>query len=497
MLTFLQKNIPIFLYFLSYLFFVLIGITFFVLNNHLYISLYELFSGVGRPIISTSEQWRDLLLISYISPLLLIVSFYIILNKNETKHISEKINFIFKFDPKILFLLYSFIVGFLIYRLLHFISFQDIFYAYTNYKSMINIRVHLFNHFNSFDWILMYSFVPALTGILYFNLKSNFLRYLVLSISIVLLMYTMQKRYVLLLIIFICMIHIFQQNYNYKEILKNSLGILGMLGIIFFAQTYLPASYLTSVIPYQQENKLDQNKQNHTNASKKTQDVGLNVKSTQLIKTNQNIKERQIIRIKNVLMKMKSQGKLLSPEEVSKIVPTLGFDGKYLNYLFYVGAALNRSSIPSVYYFEFFPTKINFIGLEISHFLPFKEKINEGKLMWEYLNGDSVKGGAIAVPFNFSLYARVGVVGTLIISIIIGAFLGGIWSIIRNLQTPLPKAILSSMFCILMVFLSMDNFRSSVFTAYGIFWWVLCFLLCCLLSHLSSLKFFPHKEVAS
>src|SRR5436190_9454349 len=73
---YLKENIPIVLYAFFYSIFTLIGISFFIFDNKLYMELYEIFSGVSRPALAFQSQYWILFLVAYISPIIFIFSFY-------------------------------------------------------------------------------------------------------------------------------------------------------------------------------------------------------------------------------------------------------------------------------------------------------------------------------------------------------------------------------------------------------------------------------------
>ncbi len=468
----LKSNAPIILYLAFYGIFSLIGITLYFSQNELYLLMYERATGVSRPILSIAEQKWNLFLITYIVPLIFVTAFYTMSKKLKMPTISRLLDNHLKYNQYVCLVLYLLVSSFVLYRIFSVIDLQDLFYAYTNYNVMIQTRFILFDKLSRWDWLLIYSCIPTLTGLLYYKLQSHYLKLIVLVLSSIILFYTMQKRYILLMFIFVYFVGLLQDKLVMRKVLMRSLYMVTALTFIFFVQTFLPVSYLLS------------NKDLKTNAmvdspSVTTTTVPSNI-GKQIKKTDLNAMNRKI------------NTKLLFYTEKGTHV----FFNFERNLYFFIGALINRTSTPMVYFFELFPYQRDYLGNWLGCFLPHYHDdtaLYEGNVVWKYTNGDMP--GCLAAPFNFSLFARVGVWGTLIITLIYGLILGAFWAVIQSLKGA-AHVLLTPMMYILMIYISMDNLVYSAFSSYGIFWWVFSFFFVCLASRLAMLISIQDHESA-
>ncbi len=451
----LKANAPIILYALFYTVFSLIGITLFYAQNEFYLLVYEVSSGVARPVLSSFEQYSNLFFITYIVPAVFIAGFYLAYKKISTSFFSRIMDEYLDINKSICLALYVLVASIIMYRILSFVDFTDIAYAYTNYNVMIATRYVLFDHLTRWDWILIYSAIPTLTGILIYQLHSQWAKIAIIATSSFILLYTMQKRYILLMLIFVYFIGIIRDKLPPKKLMLRTLSYLTVLVGIFVMQTFLPVSYLFSAENFQ------------TNTMQQIKVV------SPVAQVSANTGKK--LSIDKLKVMYKTVGSTFSSSSESEMPLIHKIETKAL---YFFNAFLNRTSVPMVYFFELFPYKKDYLGNWQSCFIPHYNNgvaEYEGNVVWSYTNGDTP--GCLAAPYNFSLYSRVGVWGALVISLIYGLALGVCWAVIRKLNNRLSYAVLTPMLYILMIFLSMDSFISSVFTAYGLFWWVFTFII--------------------
>ncbi len=470
----LSKAIPIILYAATYLVLTALGITCYLIGPELYISIYEFYSGVIRPSLTNFFQLRDLILITYLSPLLLIFFFYLsfwMVKKNSTQIRFFRLVEALKTDLIVTYIAYAAVFLYSTYVVFKIISIDELINVMTNYKSMINARFYLFQQLKWWQWIFIYSLIPLLSGILFYSVQSKLIKYSLFGLSLFVMLLSMQKRYVLLLLIFVFLIHVFKENQSIRKVIRSFIIMFISIIAIFFAQTYGHKLRLMSEIKF--------------NTVEDTQEISPQYNSNTIKQSNYLNKEYPF-ETATAPKIIPNPSKKLSREDREELKERLLqiFEFKDLKKLFYVFSMFNRTSIPAIYYFEYFPEKRDFFGLSISDFLPFNEPYNEGKIMWEYLNGE-FDGAAICVPFNFSLYARIGVWGTLLISGLLGIILGSLWGVLYSLPKSPPKVIFSAIFCMFMLYLALDNVRTSLYASYGMLWWGIGYLILCAVSKIS------------
>lgn len=135
--------------------------------------------------------------------------------------------------------------------------------------------------------------------------------------------------------------------------------------------------------------------------------------------------------------------------------------------LFMSNSVVFRTSAPAMYYPVVFPAKQHFYGLD----LPFDrftadDNLDVWKVMWP-----NTPGGSVSAPFQFSLYAQVGLIGTMVLSIIMGILIGFMWAwfLKIDLQTP-ATLMVGTLTLVFAIYLAIDSARNSIVSSYGLVW---------------------------
>lgn len=135
--------------------------------------------------------------------------------------------------------------------------------------------------------------------------------------------------------------------------------------------------------------------------------------------------------------------------------------------LFATNSVIFRTSVPAMYYPIVFPAKHPFYGMD----WPFDRfTADDNLVVWDEM-WPNTPGGSISTPFQFPLYAQVGMMGTLILSTISGILLGIMWAWFIEVRAHTPLALMEGAAAIIFaIYLAIDSIRNSIISSYGIFW---------------------------
>jgi hypothetical protein len=136
---------------------------------------------------------------------------------------------------------------------------------------------------------------------------------------------------------------------------------------------------------------------------------------------------------------------------------------------------ITRSSAPVLYYPVVYPKIHPFYGPDL-----FQDELglpshlaDDNHDIWKAQYPNRPAGTSVA-PFQFSIYAGSGLIGTLVECLIIGGLMGLMWRIAtwRELS-PMWSSLLAASACLFGLYLAIDSWRNDTTVSYGALWGVL------------------------
>jgi hypothetical protein len=136
-------------------------------------------------------------------------------------------------------------------------------------------------------------------------------------------------------------------------------------------------------------------------------------------------------------------------------------------------APVTRTSAPALYYPVVYPDQHPYYGLDVGQdVLGIGAMPDDNIVVWRQLNPDL--DGTITVPFQFSLYSQVGLLGALVSSFVVGVLLALAWRCARSGFWPREwRSLLTALMLLLAIYLAIDSARNSTLVSYGVVWPVL------------------------
>jgi tryptophan-rich sensory protein len=95
---------------------------------------------------------------------------------------------------------------------------------------------------------------------------------------------------------------------------------------------------------------------------------------------------------------------------------------------------------------------------------------DDNRVVWDFIE-PNVPGGSVTAPFQFSLYSQIGVTGALILSCIVGFFIGRAWCLLIYQQVEfMLGSLLGALIVLLSIHIAIDSLRHSLVSSYGMVW---------------------------
>ena len=141
-------------------------------------------------------------------------------------------------------------------------------------------------------------------------------------------------------------------------------------------------------------------------------------------------------------------------------------------------APITRTSAPALYYPLTFPAKHPYYGLDLGQDVLCSPKIgchglrmpDDNTVVWNNMN-PSFHGGAVAAPFQFVLYAQVGLAGALVGSLVVGTLLAIAWlGVLRHHGNHVSRPLWATIVIVFAAYLAIDSLRNSTLVSYGVVW---------------------------
>lgn len=138
-------------------------------------------------------------------------------------------------------------------------------------------------------------------------------------------------------------------------------------------------------------------------------------------------------------------------------------------------APFTRTSAPAIMYAATYPDLHPFYGLDLGQdILGFGTMPDDNSFVWHVLYPDT-PGGAVAAPFQFVWYSQVGLLGTVILSGVLGVVIGWLWRTgVLAVKTPSAlRAVSGAAIVLWCIYIAIDSVRNSLIVSYGVVWVVL------------------------
>lgn len=141
-------------------------------------------------------------------------------------------------------------------------------------------------------------------------------------------------------------------------------------------------------------------------------------------------------------------------------------------------APITRTSAPALYYPIIFPSTHSYYGLDLGQDIVCSPRIgchglrmpNDNIVVWDYMN-PTFHGGAVAAPFQFVLYAQVGLAGALIGSLVLGTLLAIAWLwVLRRRGDDVSSPLWATLVIVFAIYVAIDSLRNSTLVSYGLLW---------------------------
>lgn len=142
--------------------------------------------------------------------------------------------------------------------------------------------------------------------------------------------------------------------------------------------------------------------------------------------------------------------------------------------LFLVNSIIFRTAAPAIYYPKVFPGEHPFYGLD----LPLDGFTTDDNLVvWNAMWPD-LPGGSVSAPFQFSIYAQVGLTGAMVLALLTGVTLALLWLWLAVVQPPGPLSLLgATLTLVFAIYIAIDTLRNSFISSYGLAWGALLLLV--------------------
>lgn len=466
--------------------------------------LLECFSGTRVPTNFSSEQNIILLVLSFVVPILIALSYSlgiriksIFLQSIVINQCNSRVAMHFSV------LVFLVVAGVGIWELIRAGSFDKL-WVWFDYGAWIQARYELFSTLGFFNFVNFYLIIPLAALCVIFHVQGSRLRYRILKcvvilVPLILTIFLFQKRpfiFALLMILSAILLRkILSETWQKRTGLLCIAGA-GVLVVGYFVLIVVPVYFETSrnsdevlklIVQKQQieesESKtldakiVDKVKQPKTVPKTSDAKVEFGQKRETVPSTLNSLQANSFVIVDKVLNVVSQQQEEKRDQIKSEIVSFLNGDRKIMVFLSALLAPLTRTSAPAMYYPVVFPKYHDFFGLDFGQdILGWGRMPNDNSVVWNYMY-PNLPGGNIAAPFQFVLYSQVGVIWAIFITIALGVVMGMVWQnfvLVRGSR--IWRSLIGSMFLIFSIYIAMDSIRGSLLASYGIIWG--CLFIC-------------------
>jgi hypothetical protein len=139
--------------------------------------------------------------------------------------------------------------------------------------------------------------------------------------------------------------------------------------------------------------------------------------------------------------------------------------------LFAAVAPLIRTPVPALIYPAVYPSEVGYYGLDTALDIFGMGRSPDDNLVLDRKLWPMVEGGTITAPFQFGLYSQIGLGGSLLLSLALGALIGRLWIwILTRALVLLTGPVLAAVAILFTMLLAIDSLRNNVIVSYGLFW---------------------------
>lgn len=157
-------------------------------------------------------------------------------------------------------------------------------------------------------------------------------------------------------------------------------------------------------------------------------------------------------------------------------------------WLYTLMAPLTRTSASALFYPVVFPDEHPYYGIDLGQdILGFGHMPDDTIVVWRFMN-PNISGSASA-PYQFVLYSQIGLIGALAGSLVVGAALGFAWAWSQISFGREIRALAGCGVVLFAIYIAIDGVRNSIFSSYGMLWYLLMILAIWAVSNIGRLSF--------
>lgn len=164
-----------------------------------------------------------------------------------------------------------------------------------------------------------------------------------------------------------------------------------------------------------------------------------------------------------------------SPEEMRRlcreVASLIGVERNTHIVAYTLLAPMTRTSLPAMYYPIVFPELHEYYGLDLGlDILGFGRMPDDNLVVWKYMY-PNLPGGSAAAPYQFVLYSQVGMSWTLLLCVMVGVLLGGLWrGVLAGDISHVSRSLMGALLLLFSICLAIDSIRGSLLASYGVIW---------------------------